>query len=190
MRQRKGMIFHLTRHPNTPANRISIVQAQLVRCADGGFWIEYLVNNGRSLSLPPRQSPERADELWKSTCFELFARSKGSQAYLEFNFSPSFQWAAYAFTGYRAGRCDLPTQDPEICISPAEDWFFLAVEALPDLGPEPLQFGMSAIIEEIDGTKSYWALAHPPGQPDFHHPDCFILELPPAGEALQPSPRT
>jgi len=26
-------------------------------------------------------------------------------------------------------------------------------------------------------------LAHPPGKPDFHHPDCFALELPPASEA-------
>jgi hypothetical protein len=38
--------------------------------------------------------------------------------------------------------------------------------------------GVSAIIEEADGTKSYWAFAHPPGEPDFHHPDCFAIELP------------
>jgi hypothetical protein len=40
--------------------------------------------------------------------------------------------------------------------------------------------GVSAVIEEANGAKSYWALAHPPGKPDFHHPDCFRLELPPA----------
>jgi hypothetical protein len=35
--------------------------------------------------------------------------------------------------------------------------------------------GLSAVLEEQDGTKSYWALAHPPGgKPDFHHPDCFV----------------
>ena len=37
---------------------------------------------------------------------------------------------------------------------------------------------LSAVIEETDGAKSYWALAHPPGPPDFHHPDCFALTLP------------
>lgn len=37
--------------------------------------------------------------------------------------------------------------------------------------------GISAVIEEASGRKSYWALAHPPGPPDFHHPDCFTLEL-------------
>jgi hypothetical protein len=40
--------------------------------------------------------------------------------------------------------------------------------------------GISAILVERDGRKSYWALAHPPGEPDFHHPDCFALELPAA----------
>ena len=35
--------------------------------------------------------------------------------------------------------------------------------------------GLSAILEEEDGTISYWALAHPPGRPDFHHPDCLAL---------------
>ena len=35
------------------------------------------------------------------------------------------------------------------------------------------------VIEEINGRKSYWALKHPAGKPDFHHPDCFALELPP-----------
>lgn len=40
-----------------------------------------------------------------------------------------------------------------------------------------LRVGLSAVIEETDGTKSYWALRHPPGPPDFHHPDCFAVEL-------------
>ena len=40
---------------------------------------------------------------------------------------------------------------------------------------------LSAVIEETDGTKSYWALRHPPGPPDFHHPDCFALRIPAVG---------
>lgn len=40
-----------------------------------------------------------------------------------------------------------------------------------------MQIALSAVIEEKDGTKSYWALRHPPGKPDFHHPDCFALTL-------------
>jgi hypothetical protein len=179
------MLYPLTPHPSMPAKRVSRVTAQLLRDSSGGFWIEYSVGGADALFLPPPRDPERADELWNSTCFELFARSKGSNAYVELNFSPSFQWTAYEFSAYRTGRRDVPTHNPEICISEPSDpreWFFLAVEAMPDLGPEPLCFGIAAIIEEIDGTKSYWALAHPPGdKPDFHDPACFTLELPAAG---------
>ena len=39
------------------------------------------------------------------------------------------------------------------------------------------QLGLSAVLEEKDGTKSYWALAHPRGdKPDFHAPDCFAAQ--------------
>jgi hypothetical protein len=39
--------------------------------------------------------------------------------------------------------------------------------------------GLSAILEERDGTKSYWAIAHPDGEkPDFHDPACFAARLP------------
>ena len=51
---------------------------------------------------------------------------------------------------------------------------------VPTLGKADWQIGVSAVIEETDGPKSYWALAHPPGDPDFHHPDCFALEFPAA----------
>ncbi len=40
--------------------------------------------------------------------------------------------------------------------------------------------GLSAVIEELDGRKSYWALAHAPGKPDFHQRTCFVLQLPAA----------
>ncbi len=39
------------------------------------------------------------------------------------------------------------------------------------------QLGLSAVLEEKDGTKSYWALAHPDGKPDFHEPGCFTAKL-------------
>jgi len=41
--------------------------------------------------------------------------------------------------------------------------------------------GLSSVIEEQGGAKSYWALAHPEGNPDFHAPACFAATLPAAG---------
>ena len=42
------------------------------------------------------------------------------------------------------------------------------------------RLGLSAVVETGEGL-SYWALAHAPGRADFHHRDCFALELPATG---------
>ena len=47
-----------------------------------------------------------------------------------------------------------------------------------NLGEGPWRMGVSTVIETVDGAISYWALAHPPDKPDFHHPESFVLELP------------
>ena len=73
--------------------------------------------------------------------------------------------------------------EPEIAISPSEsrEWYFQSAEfEVPGLQTAAIGLNLTAVIEERDGTKSYWALNHPPdGPPDFHHPACFTLELPP-----------
>ena len=132
--------------------------------------------------LPEWVAPARTDGLWNATCFELFLRPGEGAGYFEFNFSPSTQWAAYSFDAYRQGRRELPLSvAPHIEFEDDEARYVL--EADVDLSALPntdLRMGISAVIEEQDGRKSYWALAHPPGKPDFHHPDCFVLELPAA----------
>jgi hypothetical protein len=42
------------------------------------------------------------------------------------------------------------------------------------------RIGLSAVIEDTNGEISYWALAHPPGKPDFHHANGFAYEISPA----------
>jgi hypothetical protein len=142
---------------------------------------------GSGLLLPEWQRPGRADGLWRTTCFELFLRPQDSGAYFEFNFSPSSQWAAYAFDGYREGMRPMTLSvDPYVVREPSrepgESAAHYRLDAdidLSDVPAGPLHMGLAAVIEEESGTKSYWALAHPPGRPDFHHPDCFVFELPP-----------
>ncbi len=38
-----------------------------------------------------------------------------------------------------------------------------------------LRLAVSAVMQSDQGVISYWALAHPPGKPDFHHRDGFAL---------------
>ncbi len=135
------------------------------------------------LYLPAPAAAARTDELWRRTCFEAFVRVSPAPGYLEFNFSPSTQWAAYRFIGYRDGVTiadDVATPSFE---SRTDDEGYelranLALDQRAD-GTEAdvWRLGLSAVIEETNGHKSYWALAHPPGKADFHHDDCFALEL-------------
>ncbi len=139
-----------------------------------------------ALILPDPAPPIRADGLWKTTCFEAFLRVPGSPAYIEFNLSPSGAWAAYRFDDYRAALADLPLAEvPDIGCDASDSHFALeAVLALPpEWAEQPLALGLSAVIEEVGGYKSYWALAHPRGAPDFHHKDCFAAQLGAAGVA-------
>ena len=130
------------------------------------------------VSFPPVKAPARTDELWKHTCFEAFLGA--GRGYYEFNVSPSSQWAAYRFDGHRAGMRDAPSDDPSIEWRAGEGAGVLSVTLRlpPDLTG---LLGLSAIIEDTNGNRSFWALAHPPGAPDFHHAACFAAELPSAG---------
>jgi hypothetical protein len=135
------------------------------------------------LRVPARRAPRPADRLWQHTCCELFVARKGEAAYLEYNFSPSGEWAAYAFERYRARRegRHSPLPHPRISVRSREDALELdAAIELDGLGPASgagLALAVAAVIEDDQGKLSYWALKHPPGKPDFHHPDAFALEL-------------
>jgi hypothetical protein len=127
--------------------------------------------------LPEIQSEERADQLWKTTCFEAFLRADGEEAYREWNFAPSGQWAAYDFTATREGMANADIgAPPYIRVEDNLTWWTLGATVAVEAG-KSWNLGVSAVLEEKDGTKSYWALAHPTEKPDFHHPDCFVAQL-------------
>jgi len=121
--------------------------------------------------------------LWRHTCFEAFIRPAMGEAYYEFNFAPSTQWASYRFDSYRhGGRAAGEIDSPHITVERTPESFTLQTapqwDASSELGSAALwRVGLSAVIEEAGGHKSYWALAHPLGKPDFHHADGFALEL-------------
>ena len=134
------------------------------------------------LALPPTAAATRADELWRRTCFEAFVAVSPGAGYYEFNFAPSTQWAAYRFSGYRTGmRVATEIEAPEILVESSSKRYVLQASLELDralLSPaSTLRLGLSAVIEETSGHRSYWALAHPPGNADFHHSDCFVLEV-------------
>lgn len=171
--------YALRCHPDTPAVAVRSVTVEVMLIAHSGVRLAFYTTPAGSLKVPVPVPSRRGDELWRRTCFEMFLKAEGGEGYSEFNFSPSSEWAAYGFTGYRIGMQDLALPvDPHIESERPGEAFVL--EADIDLSAIPagrLLTGFSAVIEETDGTKSYWALAHPPGKPDFHHETCFAVEL-------------
>lgn len=175
----------LSSHPKVASNAAERVEVAIDRSAGGALTLSYVVT-GRiaDLVIPPRAAPTRMDELWRHTCFEVFLRAPGGEGYYEFNLSPSSEWAAYAFSGYRERAADPPTPAPFIDAEGGRTRFELRAtldaSGLAGLPPTSAwRVGLSAVLEAADGTRAYWALAHPPGQPDFHHADAFALILPP-----------
>ncbi len=170
-------------HPATRAQLVRGVEAQVGWGNGGALALTFaLEGNLALLRIPAPQPSRRADNLWQHTCFEAFLRHKGEPAYCEFNFAPSGEWAAYAFRRYRDGMPLAQDLDPRITVRRMADRLELDALIRPDcLSPvQPrmqVHLALSAVVEDEQGVLSYWALTHPPGRPDFHHPDAFTLEL-------------
>jgi hypothetical protein len=200
-------------HPDTPCGPLSGIEVEVARVRPLKLQIRYvLIGNWRKVRLKLRPQ-DQADELWRHTCFEAFVRVGEEEGYLEYNLAPSGNFAAYRFDRYREGmapaaeigssildsqsRTEPLDKDRRAMLKQAgfdtlerfePSFFSLKSElsfsnAMGLAVAEPWHVGLSTIVEERNGRMSYWALVHPPGKPDFHHPDCFALQLPAARPA-------
>lgn len=169
-------------HPASPCPAIRRLQVAAAFTADGDLALRYrLEGDLAGIRLPAEQMSSQSDGLWQHTCCEAFIAAVDAAEYREFNFSPAGQWANYRFTAYRERDASFaPPRPPQISCRRLADGFQL--DALLDRAFLPasaaLQIGLSAVIETIDGRKSYWALAHAAAQPDFHCRQSFTLTLP------------
>lgn len=175
--------FHaLHCHPACVYPKGLAIEASATRTAQGDIDFEFRVTGPvDTLDIPAPGAPAAADNLWQHTCCEAFVGIPGEDAYREFNFSPSGQWASYRFSGYRQrDTAFAPTRQPTLAFTrhPSE----LHLNALLPSALLPpgdcFEIALSAVIESADGSKSYWALVHPAAQPDFHLRQNFVLTLP------------
>jgi hypothetical protein len=178
------MRLALKLHPDSASSVINGIEVEVARSRGGELALSYLVaGKMNGLLLPQVVAPARTDELWRHTCFEAFLGFSPGAGYYEFNFSPSTQWAAYRFSNYRSGMQIAPEIDtPRIEASSSPENYILRVTLdlkrinMPD--SDRWRLGLSVVTEETNGDKSYWALAHAQGKPDFHRYDCFTHEFP------------
>lgn len=166
-------------HPETPDPWVQRLEVRIDPSEAGILRLTYLLTAALDhLRIPGPAIPGRRDRLWEHTCFEAFIARQGEASYSEFNFAPSGEWAAYAFHRYRNREASDPELDPFIRLETCTSRLILeATIPLELLGEGLLRLALSAVIEDESGGLSYWALRHPPGQPDFHHAEAFALDL-------------
>lgn len=182
-----GRFLPLTPHPDAPCAAVARLMARAARAGDGRLALAFvLAGRLAELSLPPPGPPARAAGLWRHTCFEAFiARDDdaGGPAYHEINLSPDRRWDLHAFRGRRdggplAGAPPAPRIDVRRDGTRFELTATLDLAALdPRLRESPLRLGLAAVVEEVRGGLSYWALRHAADRPDFHDPAGFVLRL-------------
>jgi hypothetical protein len=172
--------FTLTCHPQSSSQAIREIDVVAGVSKTGSLMLTFcLVGDISGLNIPDSRSPRRAEHLWQHACCEAFVMEGEGPEYREFNFSPSGEWAVYEFRGYRNGGVLEHELSPGIVVRKDMDRLELGAEISQDLLPHgrPLRLGLSAVVEDVDGILSYWALRHPSGKPDFHHTDAFALQL-------------
>lgn len=162
--------FSLVPHPTAVDAPAIDIYAVATIISSGRISFNYRVRGDvQRIRLPAKSVPERTDELWRRTCFEAFVATKNSERYAELNFSPSSRWAAYAFDHYRYGMQSLPVvKAPSIQVKLDAD--VLAVDValqMRSLAADSV-VGFAAVIEDLDGRISHWALAHAGPKADFH----------------------
>lgn len=173
----------LTCHADTACPAVISLQVTAERLPESDLYLRYeLRGDMTQLRIPTLQPSAACDGLWQHSCFEAFVAVEGDAAYREFNFSPSSEWAAYAFSDYRLRSLWAIRSVPMIRVARNEE--YLSLEALVLGGDLPqnsadksLLLGLTAVIEADDGSLSYWALHHPTARPDFHHRSGFVLSF-------------
>lgn len=178
----------LAPHSTTTSAAVRRITARIAPMTDARLALTYVLEGALDrVRVPAPRTARFAEELWRHTCCEIFIARKNDAAYHELNFSPSGEWAVYAFRRRRErvpldAAIELDAVDPQIALRRSDDRLELdAVVPLARLSPAyagaRLVLGVSAVVEDRDGACSFWALEHPADRPDFHHPDAFALEL-------------
>ncbi len=169
-------MHHLILHPDCKPGAIHTVRVACGATPHGCRATFRFEGDISAIAVPAHATPERRDELWKTTCFEIFWQGEGSDAYREFNLSPSSRWAAYDFDDVRVNGRDAPVEAISVSCSHYNHELELTCDIAAQL-PVPAKVALNAVVEDAAGTLQFWALAFAPGKPEFHSPACRALAI-------------
>ncbi len=179
----------LAPHPAFGPGPLRSLHANATFEPGGRFRVEFDVRGdlARLRLAPAAATVRRRPDLWRHTCFELFAGRDADAGYLEFNFAPSGDWAAWAFSNYRSGGRELEAARVLISTRSVDSghWRLRAqaeFATAPDMAAGggtdvTWRLNLAAVIEAEDGALTYWAAHHGGARPDFHDRASFCVPL-------------
>jgi len=170
-------MHRLIAHPAALPRRVKGVQVRLRHFSNGDLFLRWRIDGAQDVCLPEESLKVRGDDLWHTTCFEMFLDCANG-TYREFNFSPSGQWAAYEFSDYRkrVGNTEI-RHDLTVEVQRGETIIAGAVRVPAHALKDGRAASLCAVIEESGDHKSYWSNLHGKDHPDFHDPACHVLDF-------------
>jgi len=138
---------------------------------------------------PPKGGAEtqlgkRMDDLWKTTCFEVFLASKTKKSYIELNLSPSLDYNIYSFSGNRLGMkeeeslkiVNIEREVKEMPNIKGNNSFSLKFTIISNntISINDLLINISSVIKYSNGNSSYYAINHGENKADFHDKRNFV----------------
>ena len=132
-----------------------------------------------SVLIAEPEYPTRQMGLWETTCFECFFGVPGQNWYWEVNLSTAGYWNVFKLDGYRSGlREELAIEALSVSVNRSafalETQFDLSLLGLED---SELELSVTAVIADILGEISYWAVCHAGVEADFHLRDSFVIQM-------------
>lgn len=120
------------------------------------------------------------ENLWQTTCFEIFLKNQSNDDYYEFNFNGKGDWNVFYFNKYRERANDFKhsIQTTTAIERKLNRTHFLFTIGLPELKKIklPCLVNLSSVIKS-KSENSYWSQKHNSQKPDFHDPSNFSLIL-------------
>lgn len=126
-----------------------------------GFHLTFALPDLAEIVWPDFSAMARKDEIWRSTCLELFLGLEDG-SYVEINASPSGAWNCYGFTSYREGM-----HATEAFTVTRIDCRDSAITVAIETASTPITAGPAVIFEQKDGELNFYAISHAE-RPDFH----------------------
>lgn len=120
------------------------------------------------------------ENLWTTTCFEIFLKNVMSSDYYEFNFNSKGEWNVFYFSNYRQRvtgyKSNLGVNMVTRSLNERHQLQFqFDLRKLTHL-KLPCQVNLAAVIK-TSSVMSYWSQKHNRHKPDFHDPNNFNLIL-------------